>query len=106
MVCQLAGSPRLYLQLRSTPLGYFGRPSVGGHHLDFYWVLFRWHVVPAPRANDSDLRATEGQVAGYPHTLFPRTGHPANNSQPERIGRWKSSESATSDANSTRLPTR
>jgi hypothetical protein len=26
-------------------------------------------------------------VAGYPHTLFSRTGHPANDPQPERIGR-------------------
>jgi hypothetical protein len=41
--------PRLYLQLRSTPLGYFGRPSVGRHHLDFYWVPSRWQVVPSAR---------------------------------------------------------
>jgi hypothetical protein len=31
---QLAQSPRLYLQLRSTPLGYFRRSGAGRHHVE------------------------------------------------------------------------
>jgi hypothetical protein len=33
-------------------------------------------------------------VAGYPHTLFARTGHPTDDPQPERVGRWECAERA------------
>jgi hypothetical protein len=33
-------------------------------------------------------------VAGYPHTLFARTGHPTDDPQPKRVGRWECAERA------------